>query len=574
MLSDRAFPFRGWIELVAWLGLAGLLGMLFLLPLPEPDRFSLAAFCIVLALYLVVVFYVLFPRSDYAPSVIYATLVVDVVVVGLLHWVLADYLPNLDSAFVPLIVIAGMVSGRRGVLALAALAALLDSIIQVRLLALPSGTAVPAGSSALVALLNRGLVVGTFALTGVVILFLIERIRRQETESRAVAIEKGRMLEREQKRAAQLAVVSAIAERITAILDPELLIQQVVTLSRDQFGYYNIAVLTMDESNTAVCLRAVSGGYTHLFPPGYRQSVSKGLIGAAARTGTTVVVNDVTKDARFVFPAAQVPVTGSELCVPLKMGSRLLGVLDIQATVKNAFDASDVTAMETLANQIAVALENARLYAQSKSEAEVKAALLRELSHRVKNNLATIVGLLYLALDDETIPRNEILNETLTRVQSMAVAHTLLANSPHGRVDALELGRQIIADSVRQMTLPGHHISLVAEGAPVEISAHQAASLALILNELVTNAIKHCEDGSAELRYSVQSVEGQARIEFFSPGPGLPGELYPSHRPGGLGLQLIRTLVEKDLGGVFSLSSSPDPCGVIGAICFVPDRES
>ena len=391
----------------------------------------------------------------------------------------------------------------------------------------------------------------------------------------AAAIEKQALYAAERKRAAQLALVSAIAERITAILDPDRLIREAVTLGRERFGYHNVAVLMLDEARQELVLRAVSGAYADLFRDDYRQSLGVGLIGAAARTGTSVLVNDVSRDSRFHFPTERPTATESELVVPLRMADRILGVLDIQASVRNAFDASDVAAVETLANQIAVALENARLYAQTKSEAEVKSTLLRELSHRVKNNLSTIVGLLCMGLEDETLPRREILNETLTRVQSMAVAHTLLANSPRARVDALELSRNILAESVRQMTLPGQNVSLVVRGEAIEISAHQAATLALVFNELVTNAVKHGGTCPAtELRLEVRRVSGAARIELSSPGDPAPDPTQAGNRSGGLGLQLIRTLVEKDLGGTFTHLIFPAPCGVQSVICFVPDRES
>jgi two-component sensor histidine kinase len=280
-----------------------------------------------------------------------------------------------------------------------------------------------------------------------------------------------------------------------------------------------------------------------------------GLLGVAARTGSTTVVNDVTRDDRFYFPPGEQAVTGSEMSVPIKIGRRVLGVLDIQTSDVNAFDASDRAAMETLANQVAVALENARLYAETKDEAEIKATLLRELSHRVKNNLTAVVGLLSLGLDDETISREDILNETLMRVQSMAVAHTLLANSPWARVDVMELSRRVIGDTIRQMTLPGRHIVFDVRGDSLEISAQQATSLALVLNELVANAIKHGGAGTSPgLSLCIQHNQNELRLEF-SNQIAEGDDSSPDWISSGVGLRLIRTLVEKDLGGRLTFAS-------------------
>ncbi len=385
----------------------------------------------------------------------------------------------------------------------------------------------------------------------------------------ATILERGELFSAERKRAAQLALVSAIAERMAAILDPQRLLSEVVVLVREQFGYHSVALFTMETDQQQVLLRAVSGGYVDVFPPHYRQPLSVGLIGAAGRTGTTVVVNDVSRDPRFYFPKGATPLTGSEMTVPLKLGSQTLGVLDIQAQNLNAFDASDIVAMETLTSQIAIALENARLYAQSKNEAEVKATLLRELSHRVKNNLTTVVGLLSLGLEDVALPREEIITETLTRVQSMVVAHTLLASSPRARVDLLELSQHVLGDSIRRLTLPGQVVPFRVEGVSVEISAHQAASLALVLNELVTNAIKHGGVASQQISLCVALAGERARLEFVN-HVVQPPLLVHSQDDGGWGLKLIRTLVEKDLHGAITMNARDHD--VSSVILFTPEQ--
>ncbi len=388
--------------------------------------------------------------------------------------------------------------------------------------------------------------------------FGIEDVTTLETLSSLVAavVEKGELFAAERKRAAQLALVNAIAERITAILEPNQLLDEVARLIRERFGYHNVALLTL-ESPEQLSLRAVSGGYADLFPSDFVQPTTVGLMGAAARSGSTVVVGDVTRDDRFYFPPGERAVTGSEMSVPIKIGRRVLGVIDIQTTELEAFDASDVAAMETLANQIAVALENARLYAQTKVEAEVKTTLLRELSHRVKNNLTAVVGLLSIGLEDSSIPRDEILNETLMRVQSMAVAHTLLANSPRARVDISELSRRVIGESVRQMSLPGQRILFDVHGDSFEISAQQATSLALVLNELVTNAIKHCGTASPDLSLRIHHDGAESELEFSNRIAGVADSV-PQWMSGGIGLRLIRTLVEKDLGGELRFTSRGD----------------
>lgn len=526
MLMDRTFPFRRWIEILAWGALASLFVSVQFLPLPGSQQVATSLFLLVIGAYLVVVFHFLFPRSHYAPRVVYLTLVIDVFIVGILNFLLVDYLPNLEMAFFILIVMAAMVADWRGTLAIAGLAALVDFLAELRFLAIVRRPITPA------TLLDQALIAGVFALTGLVVVLLAEAVRRRTLEASSATLrvaeierqrreeaertarEKARTLEREQKRASQLALVGEIAERVAGILDIGELLDQVTRLIAQRFGFENVSVFLNDVPARAAVLRAHAGLAINPQDIGYRQSWDVGLIGFAARTGKTVVANDVRADPRYYTDDPAKDTCRAELCVPLKRRHEtlgVLGVLDVQSTVLNAFDASDVAAMETLANQTAIALENARLYAQAKDDAEVKAALLRELSHRVKNNLTAIVGLLHLGLDNEKTSRKEILAETLNRVQSMAAAHMLLAESPRARVNLLELGRRVVGDSVRQMTLPGRAVPFRVEGQAIEISAHQAASLALVLNELVTNALKHGGDEvSRSVTLTIGRADGQA----------------------------------------------------------------
>ncbi len=402
----------------------------------------------------------------------------------------------------------------------------------------------------------------------------------------AIALEKARVLKREYKRASQLALVNEIGQRVAGMLDSDELLNEVTQLMAQRFGFCTVAVLLNDIPARQVVLRAHAGDAADQVPIGYRQSWDVGLLGAAARTSQTILVNDVRADPRYLSVVPDQDPCRAELVVPLKRATEVLGVLDLQSPTLNAFEPTDVAAMEALAHQIAIALENARLYAQTKGDAEVKAALLRELSHRVKNNLTAIVGLLYLGLDNANTRREEILRETLTRLQSLATTHSLLVDSPEARVDLLELGRRVLTDCIQQLTLPGQEVPFSVQGQPIEISAHQATSIALVLNELVTNALQHAgSESSPYLTLSIERVDSgaafpevgngaarsMARVELYNQGRRLPADFDPERLEAGKGLQLVRALVEKDLQGTFSLSSGAN--GVQAVIYFTPEKE-
>ncbi|MCX7680556.1 MAG: GAF domain-containing protein [Anaerolineae bacterium] len=191
----------------------------------------------------------------------------------------------------------------------------------------------------------------------------------------ALAIYTMQLYERERKQASSLAVVNQVASKMLSILDLSQLLREAVTAIQQGFGYYNVTLLLLDEATNTLGDQVMAGGLAHLAPPDYRQEVGVGLIGWAAATGEPLVVNDVSQDPRYIVGFDIAVSTRSELCVPLKLGGRVIGVLDVQDTRLNAFDETDLTVLGTLADQLATAIANARLYESERREREWAEAL-------------------------------------------------------------------------------------------------------------------------------------------------------------------------------------------------------
>lgn len=279
-----------------------------------------------------------------------------------------------------------------------------------------------------------------------------------------------------------------------------------------------------------------------------------GIVGWVAEHGRTVRADDVTRDPRYVSLSPHIM---SEICLALRVGERTIGILNLEAKAPQAFDAHTEQLLAVFAPQLAMALENARLYAQTKRDAELKAVLLRELSHRVKNNLAAITSLLYMALDEPEETRAQILSETLGRVQSMATAHTLSARAADGFVDMLEVGAQVLQDTVRNLAPLGAQVEIETVGDHVLVAMRQLTTLALVLNELITNALRHGRNSHTvaplRLRFVVTRLPDQITFWLQDDGAGLSPE-FDLAKDAGLGLSLVRSLVEKDLRGLFVLT--------------------
>lgn len=195
----------------------------------------------------------------------------------------------------------------------------------------------------------------------------------------ATSIQNVRQYEQAQKRAAELASVAEVSTVASRELNVEKMLSAVVHLTQRRFGLYHAHVFIFNE-NTAELKIAACGwkeGDEHegthgtaVIPLTQEQS----LVARAGRTRQAVIVNDVHNEPGWL-PNPLLPDTASELAVPLVIGDRLLGVLDVQSDRPDAFTQEDASIQIALASQVATALQNARSYAEARRQAEVETML-------------------------------------------------------------------------------------------------------------------------------------------------------------------------------------------------------
>lgn len=214
----------------------------------------------------------------------------------------------------------------------------------------------------------------------------------------AVAIENARLFEAEKARGTQLRVVAQLAEKLTSILDLDALLQQTVTLIHETFGFEDVAIKLFDANAGGLVFKVAAGLHADSFEPRHVQKLGEGMIGWVAQTGQTMMSNDVSQDSRYM--SLGLGGTKSELDVPLKYRSRLIGVLDVQSQSLNAFGEHDVLAIEALADQVAVAIVNARLYARQLQLNEESQERLETVERRNRelSSLRDILGALQSTL--------------------------------------------------------------------------------------------------------------------------------------------------------------------------------
>ena len=203
----------------------------------------------------------------------------------------------------------------------------------------------------------------------------------------ALALENARLFEETQRRASQLAAAAEVARDATAILDVDRLLKETVRLISERFGFYHAGVFLLDDKNEYAVLQAASSpGGQRMLARGHRLKVGEvGIVGYVAGTGEPRVAADVGKDAVF-FNNPDLPETRSEMALPLKVRDRVIGVLDVQSTQIAAFTEEDVTTLQTMADQLAVAIANGQLFQRVRADA-MRRALINRVTQAATSSL-------------------------------------------------------------------------------------------------------------------------------------------------------------------------------------------
>ena len=188
----------------------------------------------------------------------------------------------------------------------------------------------------------------------------------------AVALQNIQQYESTQKIAADMGVVANVGIATSTITNPQHLLQEVVDLSKEFFKLYHAHIYLLNEAGDSLELTAGAGEVGKQMVSEKRSiplDSEQSLVARAARTREGVTVNDVTAAPDFL-PHPLLPNTRSEMAVPMIVGGKVIGVLDVQSEIVNRFTDVDVSIQTTLASQVAVALQNARSFSQAQQQAE------------------------------------------------------------------------------------------------------------------------------------------------------------------------------------------------------------
>ncbi len=408
----------------------------------------------------------------------------------------------------------------------------------------------------------------------------------------SIHLETLRLTEELQKRATELATVATISTTASTMLDPDQLLQAVVDLTKERFGLYHAHIFISDESLNTLHHAAGAGeigrklvAEEHAIPISFEQS----LVARAARERKTIIINDVNSEPGFL-PNPSLPETVAEMAIPMTVGDRLLGIFDVQSDNTAGFSDEDANIYITLATQVGVALQNARLYmeqaatvAQLRELDKLKSSFLANMSHELRTPLNSILGFADVIIEELDGPLTENMNNDLRLIQKNGqhLLHLIndvldMAKIEAGRMNlnpetftAYEVLEEVT--SITSTLASEKNLALFIQDEAdkdVKIYADRTRLRQVMIN-LVNNAIKFTETGNIAL--NIAPIPGaRILITVKDTGIGLAADkLEPifqeftqvdassTRKAGGtgLGLPISRRLVEMHGGRLWAEST-------------------
>lgn len=381
----------------------------------------------------------------------------------------------------------------------------------------------------------------------------------------------------------QLQTASEVSRAASSMLDPNELLPRVVDLIRSHFNYYYVGIFLLDEKGEVAVLRAATGDMGrqmlemhHSLPVG-----NSSMIGWCISNNHARIALDVGKDAvRFKNPL--LPLTRSELALPLRTSAGIIGAMTIQSEHASAFTNADVTALQTMADQVAIAIGTARLFGERSSlidELESKNAELERfsytVSHDLKSPLVTIRGFLGYLREDARKGDLTHFDQDLGRVINATETMENLLN------DLLELSRigriinppadvpfdEIVEDALDMIIGPAKPagIKIVVQESLPTVHCDRVRVLEVMQN-LVSNAAKFMGDQSDPLveiglagqdpgiRHHIFFIKDNGigiEPEYHEKVFGLFNRLNPEMNGTGIGLALVRRIIEVHGGRIW-----------------------
>ena len=374
------------------------------------------------------------------------------------------------------------------------------------------------------------------------------------------AVENSTQYKRLEQSASRLSALSEISKTITSDLYLDEVLQLIVAMTAESMNFKICSVMLLDEERGELVIKATqSKSRAYVKKPNLK--LGESLAGRAVVEGKPITVLDVRKTPGYRFPdIAKQEGLCSLVCMPLSVKNKTIGVLNCYTAKPHVFTPEDIELLSALANHAAIAIENAKLM--------VRSAIIQEMHHRVKNSLQTIASLLRLQIRYGKFESVEqVLNESINRILSIAAVHEMLSQDTLDNVSVKKIAENIITATSQGLISPETHLDLSVEGVDVFLPSGKATSVALILNELIHNAVKHGFKSvtSGRIEVGIAQVEDDICLVVSNDGEPLPPG-FDFRKARGMGLQIVENLAHDNLNGKFVLTN--DGLGTKASVVF------
>ncbi len=372
-------------------------------------------------------------------------------------------------------------------------------------------------------------------------------------ELAAGALERAELHDGLQQQVNELSALATVSKTITEPIFLDDMLAVICEMAAQIMNAQGTALLLFDEENDALALRANYGlerQHAEISPI----DVATSLTGRAIQSGEPVSVPDLLLEPSYKNKAlAKREGLHSFLSVPVSVRGKVIGAFNCYLDRVHEFSPKEIELFSTLANQTAVALENANLVMSS--------MLVREMHHRIKNNLQTVAMQLR---DADKMDASVVLTQTINRIMGIAAVHEALSQDGFRVIGIRELIQKAAYMAHQTMVFPDKEITIRVQGDDIRLPSQPATTLTLAVNELIQNALEHGFDHVQRGQVDVILSETKTRHEIIvrDDGSGLPKNFKTSDS---LGLRIVEGLIE-DLHGEFKIANTKAKRGTVATL--------
>lgn len=291
------------------------------------------------------------------------------------------------------------------------------------------------------------------------------------------------------RRAEQFEAIAQVTRTISSIHDREVLLPRITRMISQHFGFYHVGIFLLDEDNKYAVLRAAnSEGGKRMLARKHRLEIGQtGIVGHVTSTGNPRIALDTGADAVF-FNNPDLPDTRSEIALPLKIGSQIIGALDVQSTEPNAFSQEDISIISTLADQVSIAIQNAHLYEEAREALAQAESAFRQMSSQTWMNVRRFTPVVGYRFDgNKPEPLTQYTNSQQTETQEETFSSPVrLRGETIGRlyIKPISEDHQWTDDEIAIIHATAERVALAAENARLILESQKNAAKEQVIGEI------------------------------------------------------------------------------------------